>query len=89
MKHGLIGFEAIRNRRVNKEKKRVMALENKDRDLIRVNELSVYIIQYSPILKFNLMLIETIDFYLWTCRTIACEYIKMHFNYGVIAEGSL
>ena len=73
MKHGLIGFEAIRNRHVNKEKKRVMALENRDRDLIRVNELSVYIIQYSPILKFNLMLIETIDFYLWTCRTTACE----------------
>jgi len=73
MKHGLIGFEAIGNRRVNKEKKRVMALENRDRDLIRVNELSVYIIQYSPILKFNLMLIETIDFYLWTCRTTACE----------------
>lgn len=73
MKHGLIGFEAIRNRRFNKEKKRVMALENRDRDLIRVNELSVYIIQYSPILKFNLMLIETIDFYLWTCRTTACE----------------
>ena len=73
MKHGLIGFESIRNRRVNKEKKRVMALENRDRDLIRVNELSVYIIQYSPILKFNLMLIETIDFYLWTCHTTACE----------------
>lgn len=85
----MIGFEAIRNRRVNKEKKRVMALENRDRDLIRVNELSVYIIQYSPILIFNLMLIETIDVYLWTYCTIVCEYIKMHLNYGVIAEGSL
>ena len=67
----------------------MMALENRDRDLIRVNELSVYIIQYSPILIFNLMLIETIDVYLWTYCTIVCEYIKMHLNYGVIAEGSL